>query len=97
MKTDDEDAKKRAIIKTAASFIMNDIKCLNFSKVDFSSLKEITSMYELPDSLELILTCLMPPSSVRRNVAGQNIISSHRPRSSKMPFQLGMSLYLDVN
>ena len=95
MKTDDEDAKKRAIIKTAASFIMNDIKCLNFSKDDFSSLKEMTSVYELPDSLELMLTYLMPHSSVRRNVAGQNIISSQRPRSSKMPFQLGMSLYLD--
>ena len=32
MKTDDEDAKKGGIIKTACSLIINDIKCLNFSK-----------------------------------------------------------------
>ena len=95
MKTDDEDAKKRAIIKTACSLIINDIKYLNFSKDYFPSLKEMTSVYELPDSLELMLTCLMPHSSVRRNIVGQNIISSQCPRSSKMPFQLGMSLYLD--
>ncbi len=92
-----EEEKKTAIIKTAASLIVNDIKCLNFSKTEFPSLKEMTSHYELPDSLELLLTCLMPHSSMRRNVAGKNIISSLRPRSSKMPFQLGMSLYIDHN
>ena len=95
MKTGIEDEKKRTIIKTAASLIMNDIKCLNFDKEEFLSLIEMTSHYELPESLQLLLTCLMPHSSVRQNVAGQNIISSQRPRSSKMPFQLGMSLYLD--
>ena len=95
METGIEDEKKRTIIKTAASLIMNDIKCLNFDKEEFPSLIEMTSHYELPESLQLLLTCLMPHSSVRQNVAGQNIISSQRPRSSKMPFQLGMSLYLD--
>ena len=95
METGIEDEKKRTIIKTAASLIMNDIKCLNFDKEEFPSLIEMTSHYELPESLQLLLTCLMPHSSVRQNVAGQNIISSQCPRSSKMPFQLGMSLYLD--
>ena len=95
MQTDNEEEKKKAIIKTAASLIVDDIKCLIFSKTEFPSLKEMTSCYELPESLELLLTCLMPHSSVRRNVAGQNIISSLRPRSSKMPFHLGMSLYID--
>lgn len=95
MQTDDDEEKKNAIIKTAASLIMNDIKCLNFRKEEFPSLREMTSPYELPESLDLLLKCLMPHSSIRRNVAGQNIISSLRPRSSKMPFQLGMSLYLD--
>ena len=95
METGIEDEKKRTIIKTDASLIMNDIKCLNFDKEKFPSLIEMTSHYELPESLQLLLTCLMPHSSVRQNVAGQNIISSQRPRSSKMPFQLGMSLYLD--
>ena len=55
----------------------------------------MTSHYELPESLQLLLSCLIPHSSVRQNVTGQSIISSLRPRSSKMPFQLGMSLYLD--
>ena len=95
MQTNNEEETKSAIIKTAASLINNDIKCLNFSKTDFPSLKEMTSLYGLPESLELLLTRLMPHSSVRRNVTGQNIISSLRPRSSKMPFQLGMSLYID--
>jgi hypothetical protein len=95
METGIEDEKKKAIIKMAASLIINDIKCLNFSKEEFPSLIEMTSHYELPESLELLLTCLIPHSSVGRNVAGQNIISSQRPRSSKMPFLLGMSLYLD--
>ena len=35
METDDEDEKKKAIIKMAASLIVNDIKCLNFSKEEF--------------------------------------------------------------
>ena len=74
---------------------LNDIKCLDFDKEEFPSLIEMTSHYELPVSLELLLTCLMSHSSVRRNVAGHNIISSQCPRSSKMLFQLGMSLYLD--
>ena len=55
----------------------------------------MTSHYELPESLQLLLSCLIPHSSVRKNVTGQSIISSLRPRSAKMPFQLGMSLYLD--
>ena len=94
--TKDNDAdKKTAIIKTAASLIVNDIKCLNFSKDEFPALKEMTSHYDLPESLELLLTCLIPHSSIRQNVLGQSIISSLRPRSSKMPFQLGMSLYID--
>lgn len=93
--TDDEAQEKIAIIKTAASLIKNDIKCLHFSRDKFPSIKEMTSPYELPDSLELLLSCLIPSSPVRRNVVGQNIISALRPRSSKMPFQLGMSLYLD--
>lgn len=80
METGIEDEGKKAIIKMAASLITNDIKCLNFSKEEFPSLIEMTSHYELPESLELLLTCLMPHSSVRRNVAGQNIISSQRPR-----------------
>ncbi len=84
METGIEDEKKRAIIKTAASLIMNDIKCLNFDKEEFPSLIEMTPHYELPESLQLLLTCLMPHSSVRKNVAGQNTISSQRPRSSKM-------------
>ncbi len=84
METGIEDEKKKAIIKMAASLIINDIKCLNFSKEEFPSLIEMTSHYELPESLELLLTCLIPHSSVRRNVAGQNIISSQRPRSSNI-------------
>ena len=76
METGIEDEKKRTIIKTAASLIMNDIKCLNFDKEEFPSLIEMTSHYELPESLQLLLTYLMPRSSVRQNVAGQNIISS---------------------
>lgn len=60
METGIEDEKKKAIIKIAASLIMNDIKCLNFSKEEFPSLIEMTSHYELPESLELLLTCLMP-------------------------------------
>ena len=95
METGIEDEKKRTIIKTAASLILNDIKCLNFDKEEFPLLIEMTSHYELPESLQLLLTCLMPHSSVRQNVAGQNVISSQCQRSSKMPFQLGMSLYLD--
>lgn len=95
MEIDNEDEKKKAIIKLAASLIINDIKCLNFSKEEFPSVMEMTSHYELPESLEQLLVCLIPHSPIRRNVAGQNIISSLRPRSSQMPFQLGMSLYLD--
>ena len=95
MQTDDEEEKKQNLIKTAASLIINDIKCLNFRKDEFPSLKEMTSFYELPKSLELLLSLLIPHSSIRRNVTGQNIISSQRPRSSKMPFHLGMSLYID--
>lgn len=95
IKADDEEEKRTAIIKTTASLVVNDIKCLNLSKTEFPSLKEMTSRDKLPDSLELLLTCLMPLSSVSRNVAAQNIISLLRPRSSKMPLQLGMSLYID--
>ena len=74
--------RKTAIIKTAASLIANDIKCLNFNKDEYPSLKEMTSHYELPESLEMLLTCLFPHSSVRRNIVGQNVISSRHPRSS---------------
>ncbi len=38
---------------------MNDIKCLNFDKEEFPSLIEMTSHYELPESLQLLLTCLI--------------------------------------
>ena len=89
-----QDDEKAAIIKTAALLIMNDIKCINFDKHFFPSLKEMSTEYELVKSLSILLSCLVP-SALRRNVIGQNIISALRPRSSKMPFQLGMSLYLD--
>ena len=68
MKTEDIEENKRAIIKTAASLIINDVKCLNFSKDKYPSLKEMTSHYNLPQSLELLLTYLIPYSPVRRNV-----------------------------
>ena len=80
---DNVEDQKRAIIRTAASLIANDIKCL---KDEFPSVKEMTSHYQLPESLELLLTILIPHSSIRRNVMGQNIISSLRPRSSKLSF-----------
>ena len=72
-----------------------DVKGLNFSKDEYPSPKEMTFHYEQPEPLELLLTCLFLHSSVRRNIVGQNVISSLRPRSSKMPFQLGMSMHID--
>ena len=48
METGIEDEKEIAIIKMAASLIMNDF---NFSKEEFPSLIEMTSHYELPESL----------------------------------------------
>lgn len=58
MQTGNEEEKKSAIIKTAASLIINEIKCLNLIKTKFPSIQEMTSPYELPESLELLLTRL---------------------------------------
>ena len=73
---------------------MNDIMCLNFDKKFVPPLKEMSTDYGLVKSLSILFSFLVP-SPLRSNVIGQNIISALRPRSSKMPFQLGMSLYLD--
>lgn len=97
---DDEEAQKRAIIKTAAKLIRSDIKETVAPMGDTyptpSELKLTAALDYVPASLRFLLQHLFVGKDTSRMVAGigQAVIQAVRPRAVIAPLQLGLAVQM---
>ena len=97
-KEEDEEAQKRAIIKTAARLIRSDIKTNVPSTSDeypsIEMLKLDSALNYIPGTLHTLLDLLLVGQNKPRKVAsiGQALIQAARPRAVLAPLQVGLGV-----
>ena len=98
-KEEDEEAKKRAIIKTAAKLIKSDIKTNVPSTSDdeypsIEKLKLESALNYIPETLHTLIDLLLVGQNKPRKVAsiGQSLIQAARPRAVLAPLQVGLGV-----
>ena len=97
-KEGDEEAQKRAIIKTAAKLIRSDIKAnVPTASDEYPSIEMLTlesALDYIPKTLHTLLDMIFVGEKKPRKVAsiGQAIIQAARPRSVLAPLQVGLGI-----
>ncbi|KAG1676109.1 hypothetical protein GQR58_014439 [Nymphon striatum] len=97
---DDEEMRKRQIIRTAAQLIKTDIKCMQASKQNYPEANEIrsleTNLVYLPETLRKFLNDIFSEKSKDLKVAsiGQCIVQMTRPRLVLAPIPFGIAVQM---
>ena len=97
-KEEDEEAQKRAIIKTAARLIRSDIKTnVPSTSGEYPSIEMLkleSALNYIPGTLHTLLDLLLVGQNKPRKVAsiGQAIIQAARPRAVLAPLQVGLGV-----
>ena len=97
-KSDECKSEKDAIIRTAARFILNDIKAMEKAKDIYPQAPEISSLSAnldyLPESLQVFLQKVIDNKQGKKKIAsiGQAIVQTATPRSIICPLQLGLGV-----
>ena len=99
-KTQDSLSEKREIIKTAAKLSLNDIKCIDATKLNYPNPSDLmsieTNLNYIPDSLKLLLRTLFIEANADMKIAsiGQAVIQASRPRVLITPLQVGLGVQM---
>jgi len=96
----DIESEKAAIIKTAAKLVLNDIKDIEASKIEYPSTEEIMSVESnqkcVPESLHQFLNQIIDHKKKERKVISlaQAIVQAAVPRKLIAPLQLGLGVQM---